>query len=254
MKNFFFPLTVAFIISLLIHFLFFNSLNKTLHKDKLNINTSKKKIQGKKGFTSIKYVKLQKPKTNTHFQKTISKPIPKVIKKKKIIKKNPLIKKVKTIKIPNIVQKPNLRNLFTLTKKEQEEKQQNIQKIEQEQKEIQRLDKQTQQYIKLYGDQYFSYSDIQKKYIKQNINTIGKITQKYLRYPPISARTGQQGINIVEFILHPNGDITNLRITDGSGYTMLDKNSIQTIELAYKDYPKPKEPTKIKIYVKYILY
>jgi len=83
---------------------------------------------------------------------------------------------------------------------------------------------------------------------------IGKITQRYLQYPEISAKTGQSGVNVVEFTLHPNGDISDLRISDSSYFTALDKNTIETIQIAYKDYPRPKEPTKIKIFVNYILY
>ena len=254
MKNFIFSITVAFLISLLIHYLFYDGLNKTLHKEKLKMNTSNKKAKGKKGFTSIKYVKLQKPKPKIEPKKAQVKPIKKILKKKKLIKKTPLIKKVKTIKLPKSTPKTSLKSLFTITKQEQKREQEQKKQLKQEIKELQKLDSQTQQYIKLYGDQYFSYSKEQKKYLKQNLNLIGRITQRYLRYPALSAKVGQYGINIVEFILHPNGDISNLRITDGSGYTMLDQNSIETIELAYKDYPKPKEPTKVKIYVKYILY
>ena len=247
MKNFFFPLTVAFLISLLIHFLFFDELNKRFHKDKLNINTSTKKTQGKKGFTSIKYVKLKKPQPKIEPQKDKLKPVKKA---KNVIKK----KKVKTIKLPKAQPQNTLKNLFILSKKEQEEQEKAKEELKKEIKELQKLDSQTQQYIKLYGDQYFRLSKEQKRYLKQNLSSIGKITQRYLKYPALSARTRQHGINVVEFTLHPNGDITDLRITDGSGYTMLDKNSIETIELAYKDYPKPKEPTKIKININYILY
>jgi len=254
MKNFIFPITVAFLLSLLIHFLFFDGLNKSLHKDKLNINTSTKKDKGKKGFTSIKYVKLQKQQPQIELQKPKSKPVKKIIKKKKAIKKSPLIKKVKTIKLPKVQPQNTLKNLFTISKKEQQEEEKIKEELKKEIQELQTLDPQTQQYIKLYGDQYFKLSKEQKRYLKQNLNSIGRITQRYLTYPSLSARTGQYGVNVVEFTLHPNGDITNLRITDGSGYTMLDKNSLETIELAYKDYPKPTEPTKIKINVKYILY
>jgi len=61
-------------------------------------------------------------------------------------------------------------------------------------------------------------------------------------------------MNIVEFTLHPNGDISDLKISNSSGYSSLDENTIETIEYAYKDYPRPKSPTKIKIYVYYKLY
>ncbi len=250
MKNFILPLAVAFLLSLLLHSIFYGTLNHSLHKEKLDINSSTKKMKNKKGYTSIKYVRLQKPKP----QKPVKKAAKPIQKKRKTITKSPLLKKVKTIKLPKTTNTPDLKKLFTLSKKEKEEEQQKIEEIRKEMRELQKLDKQTQQYIKLYGEQYFSFSKEQKRYLKQNLNIIGRITQRYLRYPTLSGRLGQHGMNIVEFTLHPNGDISDLMITDGSGYTMLDKNSIKTIELAYKDYPKPDKPTKIKIYVKYILY
>ncbi|MBT4707367.1 MAG: energy transducer TonB [Campylobacteraceae bacterium] len=120
-------------------------------------------------------------------------------------------------------------------------------------KEIEKLDKQTQSYLKLYGQEYFTYSKETKKYLNNNLNNIGRITQMYLRYPRISIKTKQQGMNIVQFFLYPNGDIKDLKIMNGSGYETLDKNTIKTIKLAYKDYPRPQEKTKVKIYVYYSL-
>lgn len=116
------------------------------------------------------------------------------------------------------------------------------------------LDELTQSYIKLYGEEYNSFTKVQKVFLQNNLKSIGAITQKYLRYPAISIRTRQSGMNIIEFILHPNGDITQPIITSSSGYEALDENTVKTIEIAYKDYPRPSEPTKIRIYVTYRLY
>ncbi|MRI58828.1 MAG: siderophore-mediated iron transporter [Epsilonproteobacteria bacterium] len=107
---------------------------------------------------------------------------------------------------------------------------------------------------KLYKDDYATFTKNQKRFIQDNLAKIAQITQKYLYlrgYPYVAIKTRQEGINAVEFILHPNGDITNLRLLSSSGYEALDKNSIETIKTAYKDYPRPKEPTKIRINVRY---
>ncbi|BCD62034.1 periplasmic protein TonB [Nitratiruptor sp. YY08-26] len=107
---------------------------------------------------------------------------------------------------------------------------------------------------KLYKDEFESFTKEQKKFIQNNLTKIGSITQKYLYlrgYPYIAVKTKQEGVNIVEFYLHPNGDITNLHIIKSSGYEALDKNSLETIKTAYKDYPLPTQTTKIKIYVRY---
>ncbi|BCD60023.1 MULTISPECIES: energy transducer TonB [unclassified Nitratiruptor] len=107
---------------------------------------------------------------------------------------------------------------------------------------------------KLYKDDFSTFTKNQKKFIKDNLGKIGMITQKYLYlrgYPYIAIKTRQEGTNLVEFYLHPNGDITDLKILKSSGYEALDKNTLETIKTAYKDYPLPKETTLIRIYVKY---
>jgi protein TonB len=73
-------------------------------------------------------------------------------------------------------------------------------------------------------------------------------------YPDIAVRTGQQGTNVVTFYLHPNGDISGLRLLRPMGYEALDKNTLEVIRIAYKDYPRPKEKTKITFFVTYRLY
>ena len=158
-----------------------------------------------------------------------------------------------------VKKKVDLKKFFTINKTERikEEKTSLYEKnkqLQEEKNDIKKLDQMTQSYLKLYGDEYFLLSKEEKRFLKTNLSRIGQITQRYLKYPAISIRTRQKGINVVEFILYDNGDISNLMITDGSGYTALDKNTIRTIKIAYKDYPKPYQQIKIKIYVRYILY
>lgn len=107
---------------------------------------------------------------------------------------------------------------------------------------------------KLYKDDFSTFTKEQKRFLQDNLTKIATITQKYLYlrgYPYIAIKTRQEGTNAVEFWLHPNGDISDLRLLTSSGYEALDKNSIETIETAFKDYPRPKTTTKIKIFVKY---
>ncbi|QOQ97919.1 energy transducer TonB [Helicobacter winghamensis] len=116
------------------------------------------------------------------------------------------------------------------------------------------VSEQTQQIQDLYGIEFGSLSPNAQRFIKSNLDKIGKITQRYLRYPAIAGKVGQEGDNIVEFYLHPNGDITDLKLLHSSGYTLLDDNSLHTIKIAYKDYPCPIETTKIRIRVMYRIY
>ncbi len=120
-------------------------------------------------------------------------------------------------------------------------------------KEIQ-IDSTTRSYVKLYGEEFNNFDDNTKEYLIANLSKIADATKRYLRYPSISIRTMQQGIAAVEFMLYPNGDISDLKMLSSSTYSALDQNTIRTIQIAYKDYPKPSKPTKIKIFVNYILH
>lgn len=263
MNNFRKTLIVAFLFSIVIHFLMYFTIEKNLKNHTLNINTTNKKNSTiKSGLVKVKYVKVKAIEKEKVKPKPIKKKVQEKAQTKKIFKKNKTKKITKKsiplIKLPVVQKEPlDLKKFFTIKKQEKIERENEQKKALEKQKEIkeiQQLSETTQSYIKLYGEQYFEFSEDQRRYLKQNLNLIGKITQRYLNYPSISIRTKQKGINVVEFYLHPNGDITDLKLVDSSYYTALDKNTIYTIKLAYQDYPRPIEKVKIKIYVKYILY
>jgi TonB family protein len=110
---------------------------------------------------------------------------------------------------------------------------------------------------KLYGSEFNTYSPTQKKYIRNNLSTIHQITQRTLSrngYPQVAIQTRQQGTNVVSFYLHPNGDISGLRLKTRIGYAALDDNTIKVIKLAYKDYPLPNKKTRLIFYVRYSIY
>lgn len=109
----------------------------------------------------------------------------------------------------------------------------------------------------LYGSEFDTFTPTQKKFIKKNLGIIHRITQRTLiqnGYPDVAVRTRQEGTNVVTFYLHPNGNITHLRLLSRIGYTALDDNTLQVIKIAYKDYPHPKTKTKITFYVQYSIY
>ncbi|WP_104749137.1 energy transducer TonB [Helicobacter cynogastricus] len=117
------------------------------------------------------------------------------------------------------------------------------------------LDSQTRKDIDdLYGEEFGDLGTAEKDFIKSNLSEIGRITQKYLEYPSAAGYLGQDGVDAVEFYLHPNGDITGLKIITPSGYKLLDDNTLKTITIAYKDYPRPTTTTLIRIRVRYFIY
>ena len=103
----------------------------------------------------------------------------------------------------------------------------------------------------LYGAEFGDYGLAEQEFLVNHLRDIGRITQRYLQYPPSALRLGQEGLSAVEFYLHPNGDISGLKIIVSSNYMLLDRNSERTIEIAYKDYPRPTSKTKIRIFVSY---
>jgi len=110
---------------------------------------------------------------------------------------------------------------------------------------------------KLYGSSFHNMTPTQQKFIEDNLDEIQEITQRTLTrrgYPQVAAKTGQEGTNVVSFNLHPNGDISNLRLKTRTGYRSLDENTLTLIRVAYKDYPYPKTTTKIVFYVTYSYY
>jgi len=252
----------AFILALILHFsLYFYLSNKNIIQDIKAVKTNKAKT------TNIRYAKLKsvakvksKP-IKKHLKKTpkkLKKQVPKVIKKevfKKLIKK-PIVKKhiVKKIPINNNKAKNNLIKSYSKTKKplvKQKDLKQTIKKSYTKKQKT--YDRQTKKFLDLYGNEFNSLPKDTKLFLIKHIKDIGAITQRYLEYPYLSVQAGQSGINVIEFILNPNGTINNLKITKSSKYFLLDDNTIETIKEAYKDYPTPNKPTLIKIFVKYEL-
>jgi len=110
---------------------------------------------------------------------------------------------------------------------------------------------------KLYGTEFHDFTPTQKKFIENNLDSIQEITQRTLTqrgYPEGAGRTGQQGTNVVSFNLHPNGNISDLRLKTRIGYRALDDNTLSLIRVAYMDYPYPSTTTKIIFYVTYSIY
>ncbi len=263
------PITVAFILSIALHLLAFY----TLKEKKLQEYSDKPSTSKEISKSQVHFVKLQrKAPVQKNVQKKFKTPVikklptkpvkPKKLKSYKKVKKVVKTAKRKVIKKPakNIQRKPIEK--VEATPNYQKMNPTKLQKRTLDEflaapvLDMQLLDEVTQSYLKLYGEEYNSFTKVQKVYLQNNLKNIGRITQKYLSMPRIAVQLNLRGrhMNIVEFILHPNGDISRLKITSPSGYSFFDKETLETIEIAYKDYPRPKDPTKIKIYVNYILY
>jgi TonB family protein len=106
----------------------------------------------------------------------------------------------------------------------------------------------------LYGELIHDLSAEEKAFIEDRLEGIGRITQRYLRYPDLAGRLRMSGEVVLAFMLLPGGDITPIEVQKSSGYSLLDDNAVRTVEIAHKDYPHPDEPVRIRLRVIYRLY
>jgi len=109
---------------------------------------------------------------------------------------------------------------------------------------------------RLYGDKFNELSEGEQKYIIDNQEAMRRITQSVLdRYGqsriPDNIRINDT--NMVEFYLHPDGSISDMRLLKNSQLSILDETTKEVIELAYAKYPRPQQKTLIRYRVWYNL-
>lgn len=106
---------------------------------------------------------------------------------------------------------------------------------------------------KLYGSDWNRLTHGQQKYMIDNQEIMRRITQSVLTRVAsvnLSNKINVNRTNVIEFYLHPNGNMTDFRFLSKSGYFVLDETTKETIEYAYSRYPRPKE----KILIRYNVY
>ena len=109
----------------------------------------------------------------------------------------------------------------------------------------------------LYGDELGDYGFAEIDFIINNLRNIGRITQYHINrrgYPQSARLLKQQGKNVIEFYLHPNGDISELRVVSSANSIILDNDMLTNIKIAFREYPRPTSKVKIRFYMTYMLY
>lgn len=230
----------AFIISLLIHSFFIYSFNDIKNEEK------KEQTEKPHNTSEVKFVKLtpSEPIASQKEAKPLKKEEPKP--KKEITKEKVETKELKEAK--SFQEK-----ILKESSKLQEQTLENFLS----QKDTIYNSEVFNELKELYGKEYDDFTTVQKAYLEKNINNFQIITQRVLNrlgYPHEAVRLKITGINIVEFIFHPNGDISDLKIIQSSGYSILDNRTLELIQIAYKEYPKPQTPTLLRFKVFYRLY
>lgn len=109
---------------------------------------------------------------------------------------------------------------------------------------------------KLYGDTFGELSEGEQKYLLDNFEVMRRITQGVLsRYGPtrIPDSIRVNDINIIEFYLHPDGSISDMKMIQNSRLAILDATTKEVMELSYAKYPRPAQKTLIRYRVWYDL-
>lgn len=208
----------------------------------------------------------------------LKKIIKKQIIKKRIIKKTPPIKKIpKEIKSIKPIKKKPIKKIIKepIFKKEKIQKTPKTEKkvydplgwMREDRSEEDKNKKQikkryarnssiNQNIKKLYGDKFGKLTLGQQKYIIDNTEIMRRITQQVLtRVASVNLKENLNvnRTNVIEFYLHPNGDISDFKFLKQSGYFVLDHTTKETIEYAYSKYPRPTEKVLIRYNVMYNL-
>ncbi len=114
----------------------------------------------------------------------------------------------------------------------------------------------TKEMKELYGEEWGKLTPGQKQYMIDNQEIMRRITQRILNRVArvnLDSDLNVNKTNVIEFYLHPNGDMTDFRFVKKSGYFVLDNTTKETIEYAYSQYPRPKEKILIRYNVFYNL-
>jgi len=114
----------------------------------------------------------------------------------------------------------------------------------------------TKQMKKLYGDEWGKLTEGQQKYMLDNQEIMRRITQRTLtRVASVNLKRNLNVnvTNVIEFKLHPNGDMSDFKFLKKSGYYVLDHTTEETIRYAYSKYPRPNEIILVRYNVYYNL-
>lgn len=94
---------------------------------------------------------------------------------------------------------------------------------------------------------------VEENYEEENLGKIRSILAERLKYPKNALRLKQQGECIVTFTLEPSREVNQIRITQSSGFDMLDDAAKELIETSSSEFPKPKKSVRISVPILYKL-
>ena len=94
---------------------------------------------------------------------------------------------------------------------------------------------------------------VQENYEEDNLVRIRSILAARLKYPKNALRLKQQGEAIVTFTLAPSREVSQITITQSSGFDLLDDAARDLIESSASEFPKPSKSVRISVPIAYKL-
>ena len=94
---------------------------------------------------------------------------------------------------------------------------------------------------------------VEENYEEENFGRIRTILAERLKYPKNALRLKQQGETMVTFTLGNNREISQITISQSSGFELLDDAAKDLIESAATEFPKPKKTVRITVPIAYRL-
>jgi protein TonB len=87
---------------------------------------------------------------------------------------------------------------------------------------------------------------VQQHYLKEHFAYIRDLLRKQLVYPTLARKMGWSGRAVVTFTVLEDGSVQKIRITESSGFSLLDKSALETVRTAA---PFPRPPIRAEITV-----
>jgi protein TonB len=97
-----------------------------------------------------------------------------------------------------------------------------------------------------------SVEALKNRYLREHFAYIRDIILKNIVYPPMAKKLGWQGKVKVSFVIKEDGKVERIKIMESSGYSVLDRNVVQTIR-DVQPFPKPPVRAELVIPVAYVL-
>lgn len=82
------------------------------------------------------------------------------------------------------------------------------------------------------------------RYLKEHFAYIRDLVMKRLSYPAAAKRMGWEGKVVVSFVVEEDGHVSDVKVIEGSGFGVLDRNAVETIK---KSSPFPKPPVRAEL-------